>query len=96
MQSLRFCFTESESGLHTVKGNRPLRACGTRFISHKVVAINRLLDKYGAYIAHLFTLMEDSSVKQVDKQKLKGYVLKQSVNRMFILSRYTKTMCYSE
>ena len=84
MQSLRFCFTESESGLHTVKGNRPLRACGTRFISHKVAAINRLLDKYGAYLAHLFTLMEDSSVKQVDKQKLKGYVLEWREGKVLI------------
>ena len=84
MQSLEFCFTESESGLHTVKENGPLCTCGTRFISHKVAAINRLLDKYGAYIAHLFTLMEDSSVKQVDKHKLKGYVLKWREGKVLI------------
>lgn len=56
-------------------GNIPLRACGTRWISHKVVAIGRLLDRYGAYIAHLITLTEDPAVKSIDKQKLKGYVL---------------------
>ena len=76
IQSLKSCFIESESEMHVTRGNRPLRACGTRFIAHKVAAINRLLDKYGAYIAHLCTLIEDPSVKQADKSKLKGYVLK--------------------
>ena len=52
------------------------RACGTRFISHKVAAIGRLLDRYGAYIAHLTELIENSSTKAADKQKLKGYVKK--------------------
>ena len=56
-------------------GNIPLRASGTRWVSHKVVAIGRLLDRYGAYIAHLITLIEDPAVKSIDKQKLKGYVL---------------------
>ena len=56
--------------------NRPKRACGTRFINHKVAAIGRFLDRYGAYIAHLTSLSEDSSVRAVDWQKLKGYLLK--------------------
>ena len=25
-------------------GTRPLRACGTRFVAHKVVALTRLID----------------------------------------------------
>ena len=53
--------------MHATKGNRPLCACGTRFIAHNAAAINCLLDKYGAYIAHLCTFIEDSSVKQADK-----------------------------
>ena len=40
----------------------------TRFTAHKVAAINQLLDKYTAYIAHLCSLIEDPSVKQVDKR----------------------------
>ena len=32
VQSLKFCFTEFESGLGTTKGNRPLHTCGMRFI----------------------------------------------------------------
>ena len=35
-----------------------------------------MIDRYGAYLAHLTTLTEDSSVRYVDRQKLKGYVLK--------------------
>ena len=55
-------------------GNRPLRACGTRFVSHNVATLNRFVDRYGAYVAHLIALTEDSSVKPADKQKIKGYI----------------------
>ena len=57
-------------------GNRPLRACGTRFVSHKVAALGKLIDRYGAYLSHLTSLTEDSTIKASDKQKLKGYILK--------------------
>ena len=68
IQSLKNCFIESE--MHATRGNRPLWAFG---IIHEVAAINRLLDKYGTYIANLCTPIEDTSVKQADKLKLKGY-----------------------
>ena len=58
------------------RGNRPLRACGTRFVCHKVRALERILDRFGAYLNHLVTLIEDPSTKSIDKQKLKGYVTK--------------------
>ena len=54
----------------------PLRACGTRFIIHKVVALGRVVDGMGAYLCHLSGLVEDLSVKAVDRQRLKGYMLK--------------------
>ena len=72
--ALRMCLEPGD--LPNEGGNRPLRACGTRFVSHKVAGISRLIDRYGAYLAHLTTLTEDSSVRDVDRQKLKGYVLK--------------------
>ena len=53
-------------------GNTPLRACGTRFIIHKVVALGRVVDRMGAYLCHLSGLVEDLSVKAVDRQRLKG------------------------
>ena len=57
-------------------GNRPLRACGTRFITHKVAALERVVDRFGAYLSHMIALTEDTSLKSVDRQKVKGYVLK--------------------
>ena len=39
--SLRECLEKDEMYISRTKGNRPLRACGTRFVSHKVAAINQ-------------------------------------------------------
>ena len=36
--------------------------------------MERLIDRYGAYLGHLTALTEDSSVKGVDKQKIMGYI----------------------
>ena len=33
-------------------GTRPLRAHGTRFVNHKIEALNRMIDRYGAYKNH--------------------------------------------
>ena len=74
VEELKGCLEPSE--LPASGGTRPLRACGTRFIAHKVAALGRLVDRLGAYLAHLTTMSEDSSVKAVDRQKLKGYVKK--------------------
>ena len=41
------------------------------FITHKVAAIGCLLDSYGAYIAHLTSLTEDSFVRLYQSVKLK-------------------------
>lgn len=57
-------------------GNRPIRSCGTRWISHKRQALQRVVDRYGVYIAHLSTLAEDSSLKASDRAQWKGYLLK--------------------
>lgn len=57
-------------------GSRPIRASGTRFIAHKVNALERLLDRYGAYINHMISSAEDPTTKAADKQKLKGYIKK--------------------
>ena len=57
-------------------GTRPLRASGTRFVSYKVAALNRIIDRFGAYISHLMILIEDPKVKSTDKAKLRGYLKK--------------------
>ena len=73
VDELKQCFDPSV--VPSEEGNRPLRACGTRFIPHKVAALKRI-DRSGAYLSHLIAMMEDSTVKSVDKQKMKGYYLK--------------------
>ena len=74
VDSLQTCLSNED--MPTAGGNRPLRACGTRFVGHKVMALNRLVDRYGAYLTHILELTEDSRVKASDKQKLKGYYKK--------------------
>ena len=41
VDELRQCL---EDGDMPTKGNRPLRACGTRFVAHKVAALGRLIE----------------------------------------------------
>ena len=74
VMELKHCLEPSE--IPKEGGNRPLRACGTRFIAHKVLALGRLIDRFGAYISHLSSLTEDSTVRAVDKQKITGYIRK--------------------
>ena len=57
-------------------GNVPVRSQGSRWIDHKRKALQRVVDRYGAYISHLTTLTEDSSLKAEDRARLKGYLRK--------------------
>ena len=57
-------------------GTRQHRAHGTRFLAHKVAALTRLIDRYGAYLNHLTMLSQDKNIKSADRKKLKGYVLR--------------------
>ena len=51
VQELKACFDPSE--MPSKGGTRPLRACGTRFVTHKTAAIARVIDRFGAYLTHL-------------------------------------------
>ena len=74
VDELRVCLEPSELPLQG--GNCPLRACGTRFVAHKIAALGRVIDRFGAYLAHLVALTEDSSVTPSSRQKLKGYIMR--------------------
>ena len=65
-------------------GHKPLRACGTRFVAHKFAALDRLVDRLGAYLSHLTMLSDDPKTKSVDRQRLKGYILKWRNAKMLI------------
>ena len=47
-----------------------IRCQGTRWITHKRNATQRVVERYGAYILHLTALINDSSVKAADKARL--------------------------
>ena len=53
-------------------------------ISHKRKALQRVFDKFGAYIAHLSTLCQDSSVKSADKARIQGYLKRWSTAKMLL------------
>ena len=54
---------EDLSGVHTLPGggNLPVRCKGTRWISHKRQALQRVIDCYGVYITHLTTLAKETN-----------------------------------
>ena len=45
-------------------------------MSHKAAALVRVIERFGAYLAHLITMTENSSMQPVDRQKMEGYILK--------------------
>ena len=57
-------------------GNLPVRCQGTRWVSHKRKALQQVLDRYRAYIAHLIALTEDRSIKAEDRERCRGYLHK--------------------
>ena len=65
-------------------GNIPVRAHGSRWISYKRKALQRVVDRYGAYLNHLAALVEDKSIKSTDRQRLKGYLLKWREARILV------------
>ena len=70
INALKQCLEFDDAGV------RPVRACGSRWVSHKLSAMSRVVSKFGAYTSHLAALSEDSSVKAADRAKLKGYLNK--------------------
>lgn len=82
--SLKLCLEQSEMPHARTKGNRLLLARRTRFVSHKVAALNRFIDQYGAFLGHLISLTEDATVKPVDKLKVKCYILKCRNSKMIL------------
>ena len=94
--SLKQCLDDGDMS-HS--GNKPIRVCETRFIDHKIAAMNRFIDRFGAYLSHLCSLTEDNGVTPADKQKLKGYILKWQKGKMLLacalFADLLKTSCHS-
>ena len=61
----------------------PIRSQGSRWINHKRRALQRFVDRYGAYINHL-TLVEDKTIRSDDRAKLKRYLQKWRQARILV------------
>ena len=57
-------------------GSIPVRSQGSRWICHKRKALQRVVDRYGAYLNHLSALIEDHSINSSDRARLRGYTNK--------------------
>ena len=74
-------------------GNVPIRSQGSRWINHKRRALQRVTDRYGAYLSHLIALSEDTSLKSEDRARLKGYVQKWTHAKFLIgCAMYTEVL----
>ena len=74
-------------------GDRPVRSQGSRWIAHKRNAMQRVVQRYGAYIAHLTTLAADKTVTSAERARLQGYLRKWQQGRMLIgIALYTDVL----
>ena len=55
-------------------GNMPVRSHGSRWITHKRKVLQRVVDRFGAYVNHLATLADDRALRVEDRARIKGYV----------------------
>ena len=65
-------------------GDLPVRAQGSRWITYKRRALQRVIDQFGAYLSHLSTLAQDKSTKSDDKARLVGYIRNWSQSRILV------------
>ena len=65
-------------------GDLPIRSQGSRWITHRRNALQRVIDRFGAYISHIITLSEDSTMKAEDRARMKGYISKWSHAKILI------------
>ena len=65
-------------------GNLPVRSQGTRWISHKHKALQRVVDRFGAYATHLTALVSDTTIKSTDQARLMGYLQKWTQGKILV------------
>ena len=65
-------------------GDIPVRSQGSHWIAHKRKAMQRVVQRYGAYIAHLITLAADVTVTSAERARLQGYLRKWQKGRILI------------
>ena len=56
----------------SIGGDAPKRAQGSRWITHKRKALQRFVDRYGAYINHLIAMSEYTTLQEYRSSTTKG------------------------
>ena len=64
---------------------KPHRATGTRWIAHKLKALQNYIDKFGLYVSHIENIIADTS-KKTDKATLQGKLKLLTKTSTFLLS----------
>jgi len=64
--------------------DKPIQSQGSRWINHKRNALQCLIDRYGVYLSHLITLIEEHTLQSDDQARLKGYLQKWKQAKMLI------------
>lgn len=77
---VRQCFEFEEGG-----GVKPVRAIGTRWLAHKVAALERVYHRYGIYILQLENVSIDPSYKADQRAKVSGYLMSWKTSKMLII-----------
>ena len=75
-QLKEFAEIYSESFEFVEGGYRPKKASGTRWIAHKTLALDIIIDKYSILMQHLESLSEDKSYQSKERATFKGWLIK--------------------
>lgn len=68
MEDLKEVFHFSSAG-----NPMPVHNQGTRWINHKRRALQRIVDRFGVYCTHLYSMTNDSTLEAADQVKLKSF-----------------------
>ena len=66
------------------RGDLPVRSEGSLWSNHKCKALQRLVDRYGAFLNHMIALAEDRFIKSTDQARLKGYLKQWKQSKVLI------------
>ena len=77
---------ENESFDFKEGGFKPKKASGTRWIAHKVRALDIIIDKYSILMQHLANLAEDKSYASAERAKFKSWLSKWTNSRIPLLA----------
>ena len=79
MEDLKEVFHFSDAG-----NPMPMHNQGTRWINHKRRALQRIVDRFGVYCTHLYSMTNDSTLEAADQVKLKSFYQRWTQGKILI------------